>query len=105
MTNQPTKIFNQNDVGANKSLAALSYIWILSVVLLLVKKDSQYVQFHAKQGTVLFAISVFIGLIQPLWPLNIVIVAIAIVGLIRAYRGQAWEIPFVKDLASKINIS
>jgi len=45
---------NDKDVQDNKIMAALSYIWIVSVLMLLMKKDSPFVQQHARQGFVLF---------------------------------------------------
>jgi uncharacterized membrane protein len=51
------------DVEENKDLAALSYAWIMAVVLLLFKKHSPFVHFHAKQGTVLFILSVIVWFI------------------------------------------
>ena len=38
------------EVEANKVLAAISYLGLLCLVPLFLKKSSPYVQFHAKQG-------------------------------------------------------
>lgn len=97
-------IFDQKDIDQNHTLAALSYLWILSVIILLIKNDSAYVQFHAKQGTVLFGLSVIFSLLPPLWMVNFLVWIVAVVALIRAYQGQTWEIPVVKDLAKKIQL-
>lgn len=51
------------DIEANKTLAALSYAWILCLVPLLGRRDSKFAQFHAKQGLVLFIIEIIAGLI------------------------------------------
>jgi uncharacterized membrane protein len=39
------------DVEKNKVTAAMSYIWIVSLYGLLFRKDSDFIQWHAKQGT------------------------------------------------------
>ena len=93
-------------------MAALSYIFLLSVVMLLVKKDSDYVQFHAKQGTVLFIGEVILGVVGSftwflfyLWDLVwLLFVIVSIIGFYQAYRGERYRLPVVADLADKIKI-
>ena len=93
-------------------IAAVSYLWILSIIILLVKKDSDYVRFHARQGVVLFGISVVVGIIGiPLWFLfwlvslvNLVIFVAVVIGFIKALGGQRYKLPVVGDLAEKINL-
>lgn len=93
-------------------IAAISYLWILSIIILLVKKDSDYVKFHARQGVVLFAASVVfqivsfvIFFIAPLiWLLQLVILVAVIVGFIKALGGQRYKLPVVGDVAESINI-
>jgi len=38
--------------------AALSYVWILCLYPLLFRKDSAFIQFHAKQGVALFVLEI-----------------------------------------------
>jgi len=82
-------------------MAALSYLWLLSVVMLLVKKDDPYVLFHAKQGLVIFIASFLIGWIPVL---NLIIVVAVILGFVKAIQGEKYKLPLVGDLAEKINI-
>ena len=85
-------------------MAALSYVWILSVVMLIVKKDDEFVKFHAKQGLILFIIS-FVGVIPVIgWFIWLVVVVLDIVGFIKALSGEHYKVPVVGDLASKINL-
>ena len=91
------------DVEKNKALAAIAYIWIISLILLLVKKDSPFVQFHAKQGFVLFIASIILGFIPIVgWLLNLVVFILAIVGLVSALQGKWMKIPGVSAVAEKI---
>ncbi len=86
-------------------MAALSYLWLLSIVMLLVKKDDEFVQFHAKQGLVLFIAGIICMIIPVIgWFANIVILIAVIIGFIKAIQGERFEMPVVGDLAKKINI-
>jgi len=94
------------DVQDNKLIAALAYLWIISIIVLLVKKDSKFAQFHAKQGLVLFLGSIIAGFIPFLgwFILNPIIGIVALIGLIQALMGKYWKIPLVSDLAEKIKL-
>ena len=64
---------NDSDIQANKTVAALSYLWILFLVPLLLKRDSKFAQFHAKQGLVLFIIEFLVWIPFIGWLLMIAI--------------------------------
>lgn len=90
---------NANDKNI---VAALSYLWILSVVLYVLKKDDKYIEFHAKQGMVLFVLS-FLGMFPVLgWPLWVISFLLIIVGALKAYKGEKYRIPLIADVAEKI---
>jgi len=96
------------DVEANKMLAAMSYLWILFLVPLLGKKDSKFVQFHAKQGLIMFAIELAASLFMwfPVFGqlLMLALLVVAVMGVIKAMNGEWWEIPFVYEWSKKINL-
>ncbi|OGY37496.1 MAG: hypothetical protein A3E36_02675 [Candidatus Andersenbacteria bacterium RIFCSPHIGHO2_12_FULL_45_11b] len=95
----------KDDIRDNKVMAALSYVWILSVVFLLVKKDSPFVQFHAKQGVVLFAASFILGFIPIIgWLLNIAVLVLAIMGIIAAWQGKSTKLPIISTIAEQIKM-
>ncbi len=90
-----------NDVEINKDIAALSYAWVLSVVVFFWKKDSPFAQFHAKQGMVLFALSIIFTLIPFVGRyLNLLILMLCVLGFISAAQGQWKGIPIIGDIAS-----
>ena len=92
------------DVEANKVVAALSYVWILFLVPLLGKKDSEFVQFHAKQGLVLFLIS-FLSWFPVLgWIIGIILIIISIMGIVKTLNGEKWEIPYIYNWSKKISL-
>lgn len=105
MTEQ--KVFDA-DVEENKIIAALSYLWILFLIPLLLKRKSKFAQFHAKQGMILFVIDViasffiWIPIIGQL--LFVVLLIISIIGIIKAYSGEYWKGPFIYEWSQKIKL-
>lgn len=99
------------DVQDNKLMAAISYVSVLCLVGLFGKKDSPYVQFHAKQGFVLFVAEVilmFVWVIPLLgwlvgffgWILTLVL---AIMGIMNALGGKKTELPVLGQFAKNVN--
>lgn len=88
------------DVEENKDLAALSYAWIMSVVLLFLKKHSPFVHFHAKQGTVLFILSLLFWKIPYANRiLELLVFFLMVWGFLASAQGRWTELPFVGHLA------
>ncbi|HSP92595.1 MAG TPA: hypothetical protein VLN08_16890 [Vicinamibacterales bacterium] len=97
-------------------MIVLSYLWILALVPLLVEKEDQDVQWHAKHGIVLmvaeivfwivFNIVVYmipfgcvVGLIGPL--IAMVFLGVHIVAIIKGLNGQRLIIPGLSEYASR----
>lgn len=85
-----------------KIYGAISYVSFLSVLMLLTKKDSPFIRFHARQGVILFIGSLF-------WVIPVIGVFVAVVcyvgmviGFIKAYNGEQFKIPFISQLAERI---
>ena len=92
------------DILNNKVVAALSYIWILFLLPLLLKKDSKFCQFHSKQGLILFLFS-FVAWFPIIgWLIGLAIIIVSVVGIVKTLAGERWEIPFIYDLSKKINL-
>jgi fumarate reductase subunit D len=94
----------------------LSYLGILCLIPLLAKKDDAEVQWHAKNGTVLFLAEIawvvvrialayagvgcagsIVGCV--VW---LGFLALSIVCIVKAVGGQRFRIPFLTDLAEKM---
>ena len=95
------------DIEKNKSLAMLSYLWILCLLPLLTKKQSKFTQFHAKQGFVLFVAEV---ICTPLYMfpffgqmLALLFFVLSVVGIVKTLNGEWWKIPYVYEWSKKIN--
>ncbi|MBI5037663.1 MAG: DUF4870 domain-containing protein [Candidatus Kerfeldbacteria bacterium] len=97
----------QKPVSGNSDsnlMAALSYVWILSIVMLIIKKDDEFVKYHAKQGLILFILS-FVGVIPVIgWFVWLAVVILDIIGFIKALSGERYKVPVVGDLAEKIKM-
>jgi uncharacterized membrane protein len=99
-----TKTGTDQDIEDNKVVAAFSYIWILFLIPMLMKKDSKFCQFHAKQGLILFLFS-FVSWFPIIgWLVGLAIIVVSIVGIVKTLAGERWEIPFIYDLSKKINL-
>ena len=105
----------------DKIMLIFSYLWVLAIVPFMVTRR-EYVRWHAKQGLILCGVAclVFLGVIFigaalaainrvfawlfgfGLLNLVLLYLAIAIVCVIKAIRGERWAIPFLGDLVEKI---
>ncbi len=100
------------DIQENKVIAALSYVGLLVLIPLLVKKDSPYCQFHAKQGLALLIAWVAIGIIAIIpilgWFISIVgsiiLLVLFIIGLVNALSGQFKELPLIGKYGENLNL-
>ena len=105
----------------DKVMLVFSYLWVLALVPFMVTKR-EYVRWHAKQGLILCGVSclAFLGVILvgailatlskvfawlfafALINLIFLYLALALVCVIKAMRGERWAIPFLGDLVEKI---
>ena len=96
----PTKKISPSEEG--RLWAAASYLWIISIVVLAVRKNDNFARFHANQGALLFVISIpmmFIPVVG--WLINLIICILAIIGIIKALTGERWELPLLGSVAAK----
>lgn len=90
------------DTQNNRDIAAFSWTLIFAPVLLVFRRDSEFIQFHARQAIILFIVGVLIfSLPSPYSRVNILVVAAAIAGFINANQGRWYKMPLVFDLVEK----
>ena len=100
--------YPQQQILEGKIFALLSYLTILCIIPLVLKRDNPFVLMHGKQGLVLFIaeVGVFIASIILPWPLIKVLYFIlgllSIWGIIESLRGRFVRMPFIADIADKI---
>lgn len=94
----------KNDVLDNKVTAALSYISILFIVPLFLKRNSKFCQFHGKQGLIIFIMEL-LGFVPVIgWILFCLALLLSIVGVLRALDGKYWKLPILGAYAEKIDL-
>jgi len=109
--------------GGDKTIMiVLSYLWILALIPLLVKKDDPDVQWHAKNGLVFLgaeivvwivcmilsfilgkifaALSCGLGIVQCVVWIGFLVVRVLCI--VKGVGGQRFRIPFVTDIAEKM---
>ncbi|MCU0678823.1 MAG: hypothetical protein MUC28_00030 [Planctomycetes bacterium] len=108
MTEEKKSSADNKDIQENKTIAALSYVWILCLVPLLGKRQSKFAQFHAKQGLILFIIELIAAFLVwfPLFGqlLMLALILISVMGVVKALKGEWWKMPYIYDWSKKINL-
>ncbi len=102
----------KTSTGIQENVASLlCYVagWITGLIFFLIEKENKTVRFHAVQSIVVFgalqimqiilSIIVFAWFLLPI--LFILVVALWVTLMIKAYQGQMLRIPVAADLADK----
>src|SRR3990167_7345701 len=88
------------DIEKNKDVAAMSYLWILSVAVLYARRESPFIQYHARQGLWLFLVSIPVWLIPVAGRyLEFFVLAGMIIGFLNAAQGRMHDLPVIGALA------
>lgn len=95
-------------IKSGRFIAAISYLWILCLVPLILKKNDDFAQFHGKQGLILAVLWCVGGLIFwiPLigWLIALSLTFVSIYGFFQALKGEKWEAPVIGKYAKKIKL-
>ena len=99
-----------DDIQHNRFWAALGYLWILCIFPLYFKKTSPFAEYHAKQGFVLFVLSLFLWILGWLpfvgwifWVIGpLSYGAASLVGIAHALFGKRWQLPLLGSFAQKL---
>lgn len=101
-------IYSDDDIKNNRGYAVISYIWFLFLIPLILRRESPFAQYHAKQGLFL-TIAWFVSHVLQIIPifgqlLALLLLIINIVAIIKAWNGEAWRLPYISDWADKLNL-
>ncbi|MEQ1849082.1 MAG: hypothetical protein ABL890_00645 [Candidatus Peribacteraceae bacterium] len=92
--------FTPEDIQKNKDMAAVSYVWILSIAVFFGVPDSPFARFHARQGIILFLMTIIAALLPVIGTVLLLLLFGAMIyGFSNAARGQAVLVPIVGELA------
>lgn len=90
----------EGDIAENKDLAALSYVWVLAVVVHFSVRHSPFTTFHCRQALVLFALSIVVSFLPIIGVVLLFLVAaLSVVGFVNAAQGLRKDLPFVGPVA------
>lgn len=88
---------------SEKFLSALGYLSFFFLVPLLIKRDSSFCQYHAKQGMILTLIFLVTAVVRVIPALNVLIgimqLGVIVYSAFKANQGIRHEIPMVTDMA------
>ena len=121
LTTEESPISPDDLEDEDKVMLVFSYMWVLALVPFMVTRR-EYVRWHAKQGLILCGVAcvaffgvIFVGAILAtvtrvfawlfafaLINLVFLYMALALVCMIKAMRGERWAIPFLGDLVERI---
>jgi fumarate reductase subunit D len=98
----------QKDIDSNKVMASLSYVWVLCLVPLVFARRSEFAQFHAKQGLLLFMVEILAWLVFwiPIFNvlLFIMIILFSLLGIRSTLDGKYWVMPILGKYVNKLNL-
>lgn len=108
--------------GGERALGVLSYLAFFFIIPLKVKKESIFLQFHARQGGVLFGLwavlSLIFFIVLLFVPVSIVetlmlgaffiatglYLVLALVGIFKVLLGERYRMPVVADVALMLRL-
>ena len=95
-------IKKSKDIESNKDIAAFSYTLIFAPILLVTRRDSEFILFHSRQALILFIFAVVFWTIgDSVRYLNIFVLVGSAIGFLHAMNGKMYKMPFVYDLSKQ----
>lgn len=112
-TEDTTDTFDPNDIRENNRISALAYV--LFIIPLAIKNDSEYVKYHANQGLIflitafaLWVVCIITGMILGGIPflgwlfgfllnnaVKIILLSFFVIGIFNALTGKAKDLPLI----------
>ncbi len=91
--------------GEERFFAILSYISLLFLIPLLMKKDNIWIHRHAKQGLVMFLVGFLVWIPLLGWALGLYLFVVWIIVIVKVLMGSPfWKIPGIGYFADKLKI-
>lgn len=101
---------NEKQVLEGKVYAVLSYLSILCIIPLVLKKDNDFVLSHGKQGLVIFVGEAAVFVLHIVLGMAVLRLGIFVFGLISLWgiievlKGNYVKLPVISDIADKITL-
>ena len=94
-------------------LGILAYLGPLVIVPLIASPKDPFIKFHSKQGLILLALGLVLGVLMPmfgiwsfwfLWGVvKLLVLVLAIIGIMNVLGGREKELPLIGHLAKYLN--
>ena len=99
----------EEQVVEGKIFAVLSYLSILCIIPLVLKKDNSFVLSHGKQGLVIFIAEVAVFVVSVIFewifrPAIFILGVFSLWGIMEALKGHYVRLPIVANIADKITL-
>ncbi|KUK67190.1 MAG: hypothetical protein XD87_0273 [candidate division WS6 bacterium 36_33] len=104
---QAKKVYTLEEIKfneANKIMAILACFPLIGLILFFVEKEDKFVRYIGAQFVILGVVSMFIGIIPLIgWLLaGPVMWVLIIIGMVKASKGERFDIPVVSEWALKL---
>jgi uncharacterized membrane protein len=86
----------------NQWMAVLACIPIVGLILMLVEKEDEFVRYMGAQFTLVGALQLFSWVPIIGWLMAPLTFVLIIVGMVKSYRGERFDIPVISGLALKL---
>lgn len=115
---------DNKEVIEGRALSAIGYLGILFLVPLLVHKENDFSQFHAKQGYLLFItflaawvlfliLALVLGQLIPIalvttiivnvsWFIRLCLLILMVLGIVKAIHGEYWKMPIIGRFSRRL---
>lgn len=95
---------------SSRLLAVMSYLGVLSLVPLVMNRNDSYVQFHARQGVVLWmweVLAIYTLLVPAVGNFffrfsSLACLVLSVIGVLSVLLGRAWKFPIIGDWAARL---
>ena len=99
---EANRVVSLNDIKFNKDnalLAAVACIPGISIIIFFVEKKDLFVRYHAAQYSILCLLYLVAWIPVIGWILPFVILVVSIVGIVKTYKGDRFDLPAVSGWA------
>jgi uncharacterized membrane protein len=99
------KIFTLDEIKYNEKnqwMGVLACIPIVGLILMFVEKDDNFVRYMGAQYTLVGVLQFFSWVPVIGWLLAPLTIVLIIVGMVKAYKGERFDVPVITGLALKL---
>ncbi|MFH1878805.1 MAG: hypothetical protein ABH883_08370 [Candidatus Omnitrophota bacterium] len=103
---------NKTALSDDNVYAILAYIWVLCLIPILMKKRGEFIEFHMRQGLILFIAEIaffVIGIIPFLGTLIYMVGmflcgVLSLIAIANVLMGKQWKIPIMGEWAERVKL-